>query len=69
MPSKIGCVIAYRKGHNNYGTSLQGYAMLKKIQQLGFDIEVINYIKHYSFLEKVLWVIKAYRCGLYGKRT
>ena len=69
MPSKIGCVIAYRKGHNNYGTSLQGYAMLKKIQQLGFDIEVINYIKHYSFLEKVLWVINAYRCGLYGKGT
>ena len=67
MPSKIGCVIAYRKGHNNYGTSLQGYAMLKKIQQLGFDIEVINYIKHYSFLEKVKWVINAYRCGLYGK--
>lgn len=28
--SKIGCVIAYTKGHNNYGTSLQGYAMLKK---------------------------------------
>ena len=43
--------------------------MLKKIQQLGFDIEVINYIKHYSFLEKVLWVINAYRCGLYGKGT
>lgn len=27
---KIGCVIAYSVGHNNYGTSLQGYAMLKK---------------------------------------
>ncbi len=27
---EIGCVIAYSVGHNNYGTSLQGYAMLKK---------------------------------------
>lgn len=27
---KIGCVIAYRKGHTNYGTSLVGYALIKK---------------------------------------
>ena len=40
--NKIGCVIAYTPGHNNYGTSLQGYAMLKKIQQLGYQCEVIN---------------------------
>ena len=33
--SKIGCVIAYTKGHNNYGTSLQGYAMLKKNPAVG----------------------------------
>lgn len=27
---KIGCVIAYTDNHNNYGTSLQAYAMIKK---------------------------------------
>ena len=43
--NKIGCVIAYRKGHTNYGTSLVGYALIKKIQVLGYDVEVINYVK------------------------
>jgi hypothetical protein len=38
---KIGCVIAYSKGHNNYGTSLQGYALVRKIQELGYDVEII----------------------------
>lgn len=64
MNKKIGCVIAYRDGQNNYGTSLQAYAMIKKLQQLGFDVEIINYIKQLSFLDKVKWVINAYRCGL-----
>ena len=60
---KIGCVIAYRKGHTNYGTSLVGYALLKKIQQLGFQVEVINYVKHLSFLQKFVFVWNAIRCG------
>ncbi len=64
MNKKIGCVIAYRKGQNNYGTSLQGYALLKKIQQLGYEVEVINYIKRLSFFDKLKWVINSYRCGL-----
>lgn len=53
MKKKIGCVIAYKKNHTNYGTSLVGYALLKKIQQLGYDIEVVNYIKQYSISEKI----------------
>lgn len=52
MSGKIGCVIAYRKSHTNYGTSLVGYALIRKLQQLGYDIEVINYIKKPSFKEK-----------------
>lgn len=64
---KIGCVIAYRKGQNNYGTSLQGYAMINKIEQLGFNVEVINYVKEYSFIDKIKWAINAYRCGMYKK--
>lgn len=64
MRKKVGCVIAYRKGQNNYGTSLQGYAMLKKIQQLGYEVEVINYVKQLSLFEKIQWLINSYRCGL-----
>ena len=64
MNKKIGCAIAYRKGQNNYGTSLQGYAMIKKIQQLGYDVEIITYIKQFTILDKIKWVINAYRCGL-----
>ncbi len=60
---KIGCVIAYGKGHNNYGTSLQAYAMLKKIQELGYDVEVINYQKQLSINEKIAYVINALRVG------
>ncbi len=63
MAKKIGCVIAYKKNHTNYGTSLQGYAMLKKIQQLGYDVEVINYIKHLSLVQKMAYVVNMIRCG------
>lgn len=58
----IGCVIAYRKGHTNYGTSLVGYALIKKLQALGYNVEVINYVKQLSFSEKVAWMVNALRC-------
>ncbi len=61
--SKIGCVIAYRKNHTNYGTSLVGYALLKKIQMLGFEVEVINYVKNLSFTQKIAFVWNAIRVG------
>lgn len=60
---KIGCVIAYTEGHNNYGTSLQGYAMLKKIQQLGYEVEVIHYVKQLSTIQKIKFVTNAIRAG------
>ena len=77
MDKKIGCVIAYTKGHNNYGTSLQGYAMLKKIRQLGYEVEVIQYTKRLSALQKMKFVVNALRAGewknimhrLTGKQT
>ncbi len=53
MKKKIGCVIAFRKNHNNYGTSLVGHALLKKLLQLGFDVEVINYVKNFTLKEKI----------------
>lgn len=61
---KIGCVIAYRKNHTNYGTALVGYALLQKIRQLGYDVKVINYIKRPTLMQKVMWVVNAFRCGM-----
>jgi len=60
---KIGCVIAYAKGHNNYGTSLQGYAMIRKIQEFGYDVEVIEYVKRLSVLDKIKYAVNALRAG------
>ena len=60
---KIGCVIAYAKGQNNYGTSLQGYAMIRKILEMGYDVEVIEYVKNLSVLEKMKYVVNALRVG------
>lgn len=63
VKKKIGCVIAYTPGHTNYGTSLVGYALLRKLQTLGFELEVINYKKRLSCLQKVLFIINAIRAG------
>lgn len=60
---KIGCVIAYARGHNNYGTSLQGYAMVKKIISLGYEVEIIEYDKQLSLLDKLKYVYNALRVG------
>lgn len=70
---KIGCVIAYTPGHNNYGTSLQGYAMLKKIQQLGYNCEIIQYKKNLTIIQKLRFIVNAIRAGeakeLYSRFT
>ncbi|MDR1759193.1 MAG: polysaccharide pyruvyl transferase family protein [Fibrobacter sp.] len=60
---KVGCVIAYGEGHNNYGTSLQSYATLKKIQELGYECEVIRYKKHLSLFRKIWLTIQMFRVG------
>lgn len=39
----IGCVIAYFKNHNNYGTSLQGFATIKAIEHEGYKCRLIQY--------------------------
>lgn len=61
MIKKIGCVIAYKKNHTNYGTALVGYSLIKKLQQMGCDVEVINYVKHPSLKEKVEIAINQFR--------
>ena len=50
---KIGCCLAYYKNHNNYGTSLQGYATVKVLQSLGHEVRIIKYNKNDSLLRKV----------------
>ena len=50
---KIGCVLAYAKDHNNYGTFLQGFAILKLIKDLGYEPEIIKYNKQRSISELI----------------
>lgn len=59
--SKIGCVIAY--GGINFGTLLQDYATVTKIQELGHQCEVIRYKKHLSLLEKIKMFFRLIRIG------
>ena len=61
MSKKIGCVIAYKKNHTIYGTSLVGYALIEKLRQLGFDVEIINYVKRYSFFKKASIALSQFR--------
>ena len=60
---RVGCEIAYTDKHNNYGTPLQGFATVKKIQDLGYDCEIIKYTKQLSLLNKIKLVYLMYRCG------
>ncbi len=63
MKRKIGCVIAYRNGHNNYGTALQAYALLKKMWEWGFECEIIHYVKKLSLWQKAAYLANAIRAG------
>lgn len=41
--NKIGCVVIMHPGQCNYGSSLQGYATVKKVADLGYSYEIIRY--------------------------
>lgn len=60
---RIGCVIAYAEGHNNYGTSLQGYATLRMVRALGYQPEAILYRKQFTLLQKIKLVVMMVLCG------
>lgn len=66
MVKKVGCVIAYHEGQNNYGTSLQGLATIKKIESLGFPCEIIRYRKHRSLWEKIKLIFILFYSGDYS---
>ena len=57
---KIGCVLACVY---NYGTLLQSYATLKKIEALGYECEVIRYRKKLSAWQKILMLARLIRIG------
>ena len=59
---KIGYVISYEDGHNNYGSSLQAYALLKKIKDLGYDVEIIRYITKRTAFDKIVLLYKMVQC-------
>ncbi|MCD8290381.1 MAG: polysaccharide pyruvyl transferase family protein [Prevotella sp.] len=63
VDKKIGYVMAYREGHNNYGTSLQGYALLKTMRQQGCQVEIILYEKRLSLVQKARFAVNAIRAG------
>ena len=61
MIKKVGVVMAYKKGHTTYGTSLQGYALLRVLKQLGYNVEVINYVKQLTIKQKLDFCINMVR--------
>ena len=50
---KLGCVIIMRPNHNNYGTSLQGFATIQFLKQHKIEFEVIRYLKKRSLIQIV----------------
>lgn len=50
--SKVGGVVIMHNGHNNYGTSLQGFATVKVVEKLGHTLRIIRYNK-----KRTLWDI------------
>mgnify|MGYP000307337447 FL=1 len=60
---KVGCVIACRENHTNYGSSLVNYAFIKKLQELGAEVEIIIYKKTLSFPQKMAFVVNAILAG------
>lgn len=63
---KVGCVIIMHPGQNNYGSSLQGFATVYKIGQLGYDYEIIRYNKERSLTEFVKDMPSLLKIGLIG---
>lgn len=64
---KIGCVIIMHPGQNNYGSSLQGFATIYKINELGYDYEIIRYNKQRSLKELCKNIPDLLRIGVLGQ--
>ena len=62
---KIGCVLAFC---NNYGTMLQSYATLKKIESLGNQCEIIRYSKRMPVSQKLIMLMRLVRIGEFSSQ-
>lgn len=51
MKEKIGGVIVSYLDHTNYGSSLQAYATMKVVQELGYDFTFIKYQKNRNLFD------------------
>lgn len=60
---KVGGVVIMHPNHNNYGTSLQGLATIRIIQQLGYPFRIIRYNKKRNVLEIVKTIYGYLRSG------
>ena len=54
---------------NNYGTMLQSYATLKKIESLGNQCEIIRYSKRMSVCQKLMMLIRLLRIGEFSSQS
>lgn len=62
---KVGCVVIMHKGQCNYGSSLQGFATVKKVADLGYNYEIIRYNKTRNFKSLAKNFIGLMRSGAY----
>lgn len=53
---KVGAVIIMHSNHNNFGTSLQGYATTKVLEKLGYQFRIIRYIRKRTIKEIITTV-------------
>ena len=60
---KVGAVVIMHPGQCNYGSSLQGFATIKKIADLGYDYEIIRYQKVRSIKFLIKNIIGLLRSG------
>jgi len=50
----VGGVIIMHKNHNNYGTSLQGFATIDIVRELGYNLRIIRYNKKRTLKELII---------------
>lgn len=62
---KVGCVVIMHKGQCNYGSSLQGYATIRKVKDFGYDFEIIRYTKKRNLLSLMKNFVGLMRSGAY----
>jgi Polysaccharide pyruvyl transferase. len=53
---KVGGVVIMHSNHNNYGTSLQGFATVRIVQKLGYSFRIIRYHKKRTFKEMLVTI-------------